>query len=60
MLLRVNRRIGSPVLDLEALLSGTVSNVWHDEESESQSAPKRQNHIRVMHAPLFSETVELN
>lgn len=47
MLVRVNKRIASPVVDYHALLSGTVSHVWHDEDSDSRSKPKRRNRIRV-------------
>ncbi len=48
MLVRVNKKISSRTnVKYAALHSGTISHVWHDEETDSLSKPKRKNRIRM-------------
>lgn len=49
MLLRVNKNTGTKPQTVKycALLTGTVSHVWYDDEEAEMRAPKRRNAIRL-------------
>ncbi len=48
MLIRVNKNTGNrpQAVKYAALLTGTISHVWYDDESEPLQ--KRTNHIKMM------------
>ncbi len=53
MLIRVNKKISAQQwMNYGAVLSGTISDVWYDEETASATSQKRRNHIRVSHYPV--------
>lgn len=48
MMIRANKKVSAKKdLEYAALLSGTISNVWHEDDAEEATAPRRVNRIRL-------------